>query len=123
MADYRGLSVHLGALTLRSTRNTAAAGPVLRRRAPAVSEPEDAHRLEPEGQLLAPVGGPDVQPAELLDPLQAVPDGVAVGEQLLRGAGDVSVGLEEGLHRLHEVGLVLLVVGHERLDRLGVEAL
>ena len=39
------------------------------------------------------------------------------------GAGDVGVGVQERLERLHEVGLVLLVVGHERLDRLGEEAL
>ena len=37
--------------------------------------------------------------------------------------GHVAVGLEERLDRLHEVGLVLLVVGDERLDGLGVEAL
>ena len=37
--------------------------------------------------------------------------------------GDVAVGLEEGLDRLHEPRLVLLVVGDERLHGLGVEAL
>ena len=46
-----------------------------------------------------------------------------MGEQALRGAGDVAVGLEEGLDGLHEPRLVLLVVGDERLHRLGVEAL
>ena len=45
-----------------------------------------------------------------------------MGEQTRGGAGDVGVGVEERLERLHEVGLVLLVVGHQRLDRLGVEA-
>ena len=45
-----------------------------------------------------------------------------MGEQARGGAGDVGVGVQERLERLHEVGLVLLVVGHQRLDRLGVEA-
>ena len=39
------------------------------------------------------------------------------------GSGHVAVGLQEGLDGLHEPGLVLLVVGDQRLDRLGVEAL
>ena len=46
-----------------------------------------------------------------------------MGEQARGGAGDVGVGVQERLERLHEVGLVLLVVGDQRRDRLGVEAL
>ena len=65
----------------------------------------------------------DVEAGELAHALEAVVDRVAVGEQALRGARDVAVGVEKGLQRAHQIGLVLLVVGDQRLDRLGVEAL
>ncbi len=71
----------------------------------------------------AAVAGADVQSRQLAHALQAVVDGVAMGEQPLGGAGDVAVGLQEGLQGAHQLGLVLLVVGHQRLDRLGVEPL
>ncbi len=98
-------------------------GPGLHRRAPGGRYAEDAHRLEAEAQLLAADRGGDVMPAELLRPLQPVADRVAVREQLLGGGGNVAVVVEVGLDRLHQLGLVLLVVGGERLDRLGVEPL
>ena len=60
--------------------------------------------------------------AELPHPLQAVADRVAVGEELFGGGGDVAVVVEVGLDRGDQLGLVLLVVVGERLDRLGVEA-
>src|SRR5947208_14950804 len=81
------------------------------------------HRLEAESELLAPVGGSDVEPRQLLDPLEAIANGMAVREQLLRGAGDVAVRVEEGLERAHELRVVLGVVGEQRRDRLVVEAL
>ena len=62
-------------------------------------------------------------PRELTNPLQAVVDRVPVGVQALSGPRDVAIGLQERLERAHEIGLVLLVVGGQRLDRLGIEAL
>src|SRR5262249_52525327 len=44
---------------LRAARHAAAAGPLLARRPAAVRDPEDPHRLQPQAQLLAAVGGPD----------------------------------------------------------------
>ena len=66
---------------------------------------------------------PTSRPREVADALEPVADGVAVGVEPLGGAGDVAVALEERLQRLHQVGLVLGVVGDERLHGLGVEAL
>jgi len=66
---------------------------------------------------------PTSRPHSSRTPLEAVADRVAVGEEALGGAGDVAVGLEERLDRGDEVGGVLVVVGDERLHRLGVEAL
>src|SRR5439155_494048 len=80
-------------------------------------------RLRPVAQLVATIARAHVVAGELAHALQAVVDGVAVGEQPLGGAGDVPVSLQEGLQRSDQIGLVLLVVGDERLDRLGVEAL
>ena len=60
---------------------------------------EHAHRLQAEAELLAAVAGADVQAGELAHALEAVVDRVAVGEQALRGAGDVAVGVEERLDR------------------------
>jgi hypothetical protein len=48
---------------------------------------------------------------------------VPVRVQARGGLGDVAVAVEERLERLHQVGRVLLVVGGQRLDGLGVEAL
>ena len=62
-------------------------------------------------------------PAQLLHPLEPVADRVAVGEQLVGGRGHVAVVVEVGLDRLHQVGLVLLVVGRQRGHGLVVEAL
>ena len=70
-----------------------------RTRARRRGDPEHAHRLQPEAELLAPVARADVEPAQLAHALQAVVDRVAVGEQPLRGAGDVAVGLQERLER------------------------
>ena len=80
-----------------SRADAAAAGARFGRRAAAVGDAEHAHRLEPERELLAAVGRADVEPGELPHALEAVADRVAVGEQPLGGAGDVAVGLEEGL--------------------------
>src|SRR6202167_1887222 len=84
---------------------------------------EHAHRLQTEAELLAAVAGADVEARELAHALEPVVDRVAVREQSLCGAGDVAVRLEKGLERAHEIGLVLLVVGDERLHGLRVEAL
>src|SRR5215218_5445894 len=79
---------------LAAARHPTAASAPLGRRPARRGDPEHAHRLQPEAELLA-----------------------------RGGVGDVAVALQERLERLHEVGLVLLVVDDERLDRLGVEAL
>ena len=55
--------------------------------------------------------------AQLLGALQPVADRVPVGEQLLGRGGDVAVVVQVGLDRLHQVGLVLVVVGDQRLRR------
>ncbi len=60
---------------------------------------QHAHGLEAQAELLAPVGGADVEPRELAHALEAVADRVAVREEALRGAGDVAVGVEERLDR------------------------
>src|SRR2546421_3234752 len=104
-------------------RDATALGAGLERRARGGRDAEHAHRLEPEAQLLAPVARADVVAGELAYPLQAVVDRVAVREQPLRGTGDIAVGLQKGLERAHQIGLILLVVGDEGLDRLVVEAL
>ena len=57
-----------------------------RGRAERRGDAEHAHRLQPQAQLLAPLGRGDVVAAQLLGPLQAVADRVAVGEELLGGA-------------------------------------
>src|SRR3954447_20868917 len=95
----------------------------LARRAPGRGDAEDAHRLEPEAEALAAVGRAHVEAGEVAHALEPVADGVAVGVEPLRRARHIAVALEEGLERLDEVGLVLGVVGGERLDGLGVEAL
>ena len=104
-------------------RDAPAAGAGLGGGAAGGGDAEHAHRLEAEAELLAAVAGADVEAAELADALEAVADRVAVREEALGGAGDVAVGVEEGLDGRDEVGRVLLVVGDERLDGLGVEAL
>src|ERR1700761_6144261 len=107
---------------LARTRHLAAAGARLERRAAGRGDAEDAHRFEPEAELLAALGRGDVVAAELAHALQPVADRVAVGEELFGGRGDVAVVVEVGLDRGDQLGLVLLVVVGERLDRLGVEA-
>ena len=72
---------------------------------------QDAHRLQSQREAFAAVGGGDVEGGQLLHALQAVADRVAVGEELLGGPGDVAVGVQEGLERPDQLGLVLLVVG------------
>ena len=79
--------------------------------------------LRPRPRPLAAVGRRDVEAAQLLHALEPVADRVAVGEELRGRLRDVAVGLEERLEREHEVGVVLLVVGDQRRDRLVVEAL
>ena len=94
-----------------------------RRAARARAMPSTRIAFRPRPSFSRPSVDDDVEPGEVAHALEPVAHGVAVREQALGGAGDVAVGVEERLERLHEVGLVLLVVGDERLDRLGVEAL
>ena len=110
-------SAERGAFTLPASAPGSSAGPARR------GDAEHAHRLQAEAELLAALGRRDVVAAELLDPLEAVADRVAVGEELFGGGGDVAVVVEIGLDGGDELGLVLLVVGGERRDRLRVEAL
>src|SRR5262245_11467729 len=112
-----------GLLLLCRGAHLAALGAGLERRAAWRGDPEDAHRLEAEAELLAALGRGDIVAAELADTLEAVADRVAVGEELFGGRGDVAVVVEVGLDSRDQLGLVLLVVGGERLDRLRVEAL
>src|SRR3954468_2672746 len=104
-------------------RNPPAAGARLAGRGAAVRNAHHTHAPEAQAELLAPVGRADVEPGQLAHAFQAVTHRVAVRVQALRRAGDVAVRIEERLDRLHEVGLVLVVVRDERLDGLGVEAL
>ena len=103
---------------LRLAAHAAAAGAGLGGRAARGGDAEHAHRLQAEAELLAAVGGGDVEPGQVLHALEPVADRVAVRVEPGGGAGDVAVGVEERLERLHQVGLVLVVVGHERRDRL-----
>ena len=79
--------------------------------------------FSPSESFSRPSVEPTSSPESSRHALEAVTDGVAMGEQPLGGSRHVAVRLQEGLDGLHELGLVLLVVGHQRLDRLGVEAL
>ena len=78
---------------------------------PGAGMPSTRIALRPSDEALAAVGRADVEAAQLAHALEAVADRVAVGEELLGGAGDVAVGVEERLERAHQLGLVLLVVG------------
>src|SRR4051794_36560654 len=60
-------------------RDPSAARALLRRGAATGRDAQHAHRLEAEAELLATVGGADVQAGELADALEAVADGVAGG--------------------------------------------
>src|SRR5215213_1750825 len=118
------LEVRLRALALfAAARHPSAARAALRRGPARGGDPEHPHRLEPEAELLAPVGRGDVQPGQVAHPLEPVADRVAVREQPRGGVRDVPVTLQERLERLDQIRLVLVVVRDERLDRLGVEAL
>ena len=79
--------------------------------------------FRPEAEALAAVGRVDVEAGQLLHALEPVADRVAVGEELLVGRGHRAVVGEERLERQHQLGAVLLVVGDQRRDRVGVEAL
>ena len=120
---HRGLTVVRGRpsgrprhAVLRLARDAAAAGAGLGRGPARRGDAEHAHRLQAEAELLAAVGRGDVEAGEVAHALEPVADRVAVREEPRGGAGDVAVGVEERLERLHEVGLVLLVVGDERRD-------
>ena len=76
--------------------HAAALGPGLGGRPARRGDPEHAHRLQAERELLATVAGADVEPAQLAHALEAVADGVAVREEALGGLGDVPVAVQEG---------------------------
>src|SRR3954447_24939118 len=84
--------------------------------------PKTRIAFSPKPKPLAAVCGTNIEPGELLHALEPVAHGVAVGVEALGGLGDVAVGVEERVERADELGLVLLVVDHERGDRLLVEA-
>ena len=65
----------------QSVAHAPAAGARLGGRPARRGDPQHPHRLEPERQLLAPVGGGDVEAGQLADALEAVADRVAVGDQ------------------------------------------
>src|SRR5271167_3433327 len=83
-------------LLLRGARHLARLGAGLHGRAAGRGYAEDPHRLEAKAELLAAPGGRDVVATKLLDPLEAVADRVAVGEELFGGGGDVAVVVEVG---------------------------
>src|SRR4051794_1247698 len=69
-------------------RNPAGLGAGLGDGALRREDAEHLHRLEAEPELLAAVGGADVEPRQLLHPLEPVANGVAGGgESLLGGSG------------------------------------
>src|SRR3954453_7085503 len=95
----------------------------LGRRARRGRDTQHPHRLEAEAKLLPPLARADVMARQLLDPFQPVADRVPVGEQARGRLRHVAVVVQIGLHGFLELGLVLLVVGGERGERLLVEAL
>src|SRR6185312_9296045 len=78
-------------------RDAAAPGAGLRGRSAGGRDAEHAHRLQAEAELLAAVGGGDVEPGQVAYALEPIADRVSVREEALRGAGDVAVGVEERL--------------------------
>ena len=104
-------------------RQRCSRGPELVGGAAGRGDAEHAHRLEAEREALAAVGRADVELGQLADAVEAVADRVAVGEEALGGPGDAAVGVEEGLERADQLGLVLVVVVDQRRDGLLVEAL
>src|SRR4051812_18599383 len=104
-------------------RDATGLGARLRGRALRRRDAQHAHRLQPEAEPLAAVGGGDVEAGQLAYALEPVADRVPVREELLGSLGDVAVRLQERLERAHELGVVLLVVGDQGRDRLVVEAL
>src|SRR4051794_11679893 len=81
-------------VTSTAPRHAATPRTVLRGRAAAGGDAEHAHRLEAEAELLAAVGGSDVQAGELADALEAVADGVAGGGKAPGGGRGGGVGLQ-----------------------------
>src|SRR5436305_854135 len=81
-------------------------------------DPQYAHRLQPERKLLAAVGRGDLEPGELSHPLEAVADRVSVRDQPGGGCIHIRVAFQERRERAEQVGLVLLVVGDQREDRV-----
>src|SRR5690242_19953610 len=99
----------------------SALGPALVSRTAWWRDPQDPHRLEAQRQLLAAVGGGDVQAGQLPHALEPVADRVAVGERAGGGGVHVGVAFQEGGKRAEQVGLVLLVVGDQGTYGLVVE--
>ena len=82
-------------------RDASGAEPKFAGRATALWNSKHAHRFEPKAQFLAPVTGADVMATKVTDPFEPVTDRVAVREEPLRGASDITVGLKEGFDRQH----------------------
>src|SRR5215210_7558779 len=94
-----------GSAVLGPAPDAAALGARLRRGATRRGDPQHAHRLEPEPELLAAVRRGDVEAGEVADALEPVAHRVPVREQPLRGPGHVAVAVEIGLERLDQLGL------------------
>src|SRR4051794_19274687 len=107
-------------LTTTATSSSSASEPRRRSERGPAREPVD---LQPERQPLAVLVARRIEPGELLDPLQPVGDGVAVGVERLRRRAELAVMVEIRGEGADEVGSVLLVVAGQRGDRLLVERL
>ena len=82
---------------------------------------KELHGLDPEGEALAVLALVHVEAGELADPVEAVADGVAVGEEVARGSDRRGVVLEVGGEGLDELGAVAGVVADDGLEGLAVE--
>ena len=114
---YSYVQSSLGRRTLPASVPGSVAGPS------GAGIPSTRIALSPRPSFSRPSVEKMSSPQSSLHALEPVADRVAVGEQALGGRRDVAVVLQKGLDGDPEVGLVLLVVGDQRRDRLLVEAL
>src|SRR5665647_56151 len=75
----------------------------LKRRAVRNRDTKHSHSLESKAQPFAAVGRAAIKPGKIAHPFQPVANCVAVSEQPLRGAGDISVGFKKCLYSLQSV--------------------
>ena len=84
---------------------------------------EQLHGLYAEGELLAVLALVHVEARQLSDAVEAVADGVAVGEEARGGLDGRGVVVQVGGEGMDELRAVARVVADDRLERLAVEGL